>query len=263
MYIDHIPMDYLFKPCNSSFEHHALFDRASFYYKSCASTNDMAQKYLLHAAEGSVFIADHQYKGRGQRGSSWTSQAGKNLLFSLILYPEWLTIDSVFALNIIASLAIYDVLVDYLQIAIKWPNDIYYLDKKLGGMLIETNIGARNKIKAAVVGIGLNVNQIHFESSNFTSLGIEKGTLFDRGLLLNSIIDALSRYYDQLRNGMSNVLWKKYITILYRKTGFYTFQTMNGLVEARIIEVNSLGELIIGLRNGKQYSYKAKELVFL
>lgn len=263
IYIDHIPMDALFDPFNNAIQPDGLFDRASFYYKSCASTNDMAQKHLLHAAEGTVFIAEHQYKGRGQRGSSWTSEAGKNLLFSFILYPEWLTIDALFALNIITSLAIYEVLVGYVEIAIKWPNDIYYLDQKLGGMLIETHIGDGNKIKAAVIGIGLNVNQLHFASSRCTSLAIQKGVILNRALLLAHIMDAFGSYYSQLQSGMIDLLWEKYTHILYRKRGFHIFETIDGWLEGRIVAVNRLGELVIAMRNGNQYSYKAKEIVFV
>ncbi|WP_186292408.1 biotin--[acetyl-CoA-carboxylase] ligase [Cardinium endosymbiont of Dermatophagoides farinae] len=251
-------MDYLFDaPIQTE------FDRASFYYKSCSSTNDMAQRYMFHSAEGTIFITEHQYKGRGQRGSSWASEAGKNLLFSFILYPEWLAIDAVFALNIITSLAIYKVLVAYLPkaLAIKWPNDIYCLDQKLGGILIETNIG--DKIKAAVVGIGLNVNQLHFESSKCTSLAIQKGTIFDSALLLNQIMDGLSSYYAQLQNGNHNLLWEKYSNILYRKIGWHAFETIYGSFEGHIVAVNRRGELVVAARNGNHYSYKPKEIVFV
>ncbi|CDG49644.1 Bifunctional protein BirA [Cardinium endosymbiont cBtQ1 of Bemisia tabaci] len=265
MDINYIPMHDLFDPLNDAVQADAPFDRASFYYKSCASTNDLAQTYLLHAAEGTVFIADHQYKGRGQRGSKWTSESGKNLLFSFILYPEWLTIDRVFSLNVVTSLAIYDALVDYFPkgIAIKWPNDLYYLDKKLGGILIETNIGEGYKIKAAVIGIGLNVNQLHFESANFTSLAIDSGNSFDRSLLLTHIMDAFGGYYAHLQNGMDNLLWERYINKLYRKTGFHTFATTNGWLEGSILSVNRAGELVVAGRNGTQSCYKSKEIVFI
>ncbi|MGI2298449.1 biotin--[acetyl-CoA-carboxylase] ligase [Candidatus Cardinium hertigii] len=265
MDINHISMNDLFAPFNTDMQSDVLFDRASFYYKSCASTNDLAQTYLLHAAEGTVFIADHQYKGRGQRGSKWISESGKNLLFSFILYPEWLTIDGVFALNVITSLAMYDALVDYLpkEIAIKWPNDLYCLDKKLGGILIETNIGDGYKIKTAVIGIGLNINQLHFESANFTSLAIHSGNSFDRALLLSHIMDAFGSYYAHLQNGMYNLLWEKYINRLYRKTGFHTFATTNGSLEGCILSVNRAGELVLVGRNGTKYAYKSKEIVFI
>jgi len=258
-------MNDLFDPFNSAIQTSALFDRASFYYKSCASTNDLAQTCLLHAAEGTVFIADHQYKGRGQRGSEWISESGKNLLFSFIVYPEWLTIDGVFALNVITSLTIYDTLVGYLPegMSIKWPNDLYYLDQKLGGILIETNIGDGHKIKAAVIGIGLNVNQLHFESAHCTSLAIHRGKSFDRALLLTHIMDAFGIYYAHLQNRMDNLLWEKYVKRLYRKTGFHTFSTTNGWMEGCILSVNKAGELVVEGRDGTQYCYKSKEIVFI
>lgn len=260
MHIAHIPMDYLF---DTAIQADGLFDRASFYYKSCSSTNDMAHKHLFDSAEGTIFITEHQYKGRGQRGSSWTSEAGKNLLFSFILYPEWLAIDAVFALNIITSLAIYKVLVAYLPntLAIKWPNDIYCLDQKLGGILIETNIG--DKLKAAVIGVGLNINQLHFASAKCTSLALQTGTILDSALLLNQIMDGLGHYYAQLQNGAHDLLWAKYMHILYRKRGWHTFQTIDGPFEGRIVAVNRSGALVLATRNGNQYSYTPKEIIFV
>ncbi|ROT47674.1 biotin--[acetyl-CoA-carboxylase] ligase [Candidatus Cardinium hertigii] len=244
-----------------------VFDRASFYYDSCSSTNDIAQAYLLkrRVAEGTVFIADYQYRGKGQRGKTWTSQHAQNLLFSLILYPGWLAIEHFFSLNIITSLAIYDVLLHKLPegISIKWPNDIYYLDQKLGGVLIETSIGHMEKIKTVIIGIGLNVNQLHFEWPKATSLALHKGAVFDRSLLLTQIIDTLGRYYGQLQSGMVDLIWTSYLHKLYRRIGFHFFKTINGYMEGRIVEVNRWGQLVIEKRNGSKYSYDVKEIVFI
>lgn len=250
-------------PLDSSLTRDTLFDRASLYYKSCSSTNDIAHKYLLHAAEGSLIVADYQYKGRGQRGSRWLAASGKNLLFSLVLHPEWLPLSDLFSLNIITSLAIYDALSFYFpkEISIKWPNDIYFLDQKLGGILIETNVS--QVVKTALIGIGLNVNQTDFGFANFTSLAMHANKVWNRSLLLTHILDQLGHYYGQLQSNFIDSLWEKYLHRLYRKCGFHLFSTLEGPLEGRIITVNRVGELVLEKRNGGEYRYKPKEICFI
>lgn len=245
---------------------HSLFDRASFYYNNCTSTNDIAQQYILkhRVAEGTIFIADYQYKGKGQRGSNWTAEPAQNLLFSIILYPKLLPIDNSFSLNVMVSLAIYEAISHQLPegVSIKWPNDIYHLDKKLSGILIETSIGPIDKIKTAIIGIGVNVNQLSFPWPNSTSLALSKGAMIDRAPLFTHIIDTLGTYYAQFQNGIIDILWEKYMNKLYRKTGFHTFETINGRFQGRILEINRLGQLVVEGYNGKKYSYNSKEIIF-
>lgn len=244
-----------------------LFDRASFYYESCSSTNDIAREYAANKriAEGTVFIADHQYQGRGQRGNGWSSNAAQNLLFSLVLYPEFLAIKHAFSLNIITSLAIYEVLASHFieGISIKWPNDIYYLNKKLGGVLIETSVGNIDKIHTAVVGIGLNINQLDFESPNAISLASIKQATFNRFAILNHILNLISNYYAQLHDGIVDLLWESYFDKLYRKQAFHFFKTTTGCIEGRIVAVTRLGQLVLEMRNGNTWSYNTKEITFV
>ncbi|WP_339043837.1 biotin--[acetyl-CoA-carboxylase] ligase [Cardinium endosymbiont of Tipula unca] len=246
---------------------HYLFDRASFYYESCSSTNDIAKEYAANKriAEGTVFIADYQYQGRGQRGNGWSSNAAQNILCSFVLYPEFLAIKRSFSLNIIISLAIYEVLACHFTegISIKWPNDIYYLSKKLGGILIETSAGNADKINTAVVGIGLNINQLNFESPNATSLALIKQATFNRLAILNHILGRVSHYYVQLHNGIVDLLWESYFDKLYRKDGFHFFKTTTGYIEGRILAVNRLGQLVLEMRNGNTWSYNTKEIAFV
>ncbi|TDG95550.1 biotin--[acetyl-CoA-carboxylase] ligase [Cardinium endosymbiont of Culicoides punctatus] len=244
-----------------------LFDRASFYYKSCSSTNDIAKQYISNkrVAEGTVFIADYQCKGRGQRGNHWHSAEAQNLLFSLVLYPEFLAIKYSFSLNIIISLSIYEVLARQCTegISIKWPNDIYYLDKKIGGILIETSIGSRDKINTAIIGIGLNINQVHFDLPNATSLALIKQTTFDRGTILNHILQAIGNYYAQLHNGKGDLLWSNYLGNLYRNKEVHCFKHTAGYIAGRIVGVNRLGQLLIEMSNGNICSYDTKEITFV
>src|SRR5690606_17607252 len=126
------------------------------YFKSLMSKSEPL-------AEGTVIMADDQFAGRGQQESTWISAPGKNLTFSLLLKPGFLTITQQFKLNMVVCNALRNAISTFSQrnIAFKWPNDLYYDHKKLGGILIE-NMLAGNTYKASIVGIGINVNQLEF-----------------------------------------------------------------------------------------------------
>ena len=116
--------------------------------------------------EGTVIMADHQFAGRGQKDNIWYSQAGKNLTFSIYLKPSSLAVSKQFVLNMVICLGIVDALKPILgnDSKIKWPNDIYFKNNKLGGILIE-NSTKGYQLKESIIGIGLNVNQKDFPES--------------------------------------------------------------------------------------------------
>ena len=129
--------------------------------KETTSTND----YLAHlcreskAKEFYTVMAESQTKGKGQRGNSWESEAGKNLTFSTVLYPTALEARKQFCLSMLAALACHEALSNYTDgFSIKWPNDIYWKDKKIGGILIENELEGKY-ITQCIIGIGLNINQ--------------------------------------------------------------------------------------------------------
>ena len=115
--------------------------------------------------QGTVIMADEQYAGRGQNNNKWLSQRGKNLTFSIYLVPHFLAAHQQFKLNQAITLGITDSLTKLLgnSCKIKWPNDIYFKEDKIGGVLIENTVRG-NKISESVIGIGLNVNQTVFIS---------------------------------------------------------------------------------------------------
>ncbi|RYG09111.1 MAG: biotin--[acetyl-CoA-carboxylase] ligase, partial [Chitinophagaceae bacterium] len=132
------------------------------------STNNFLKNLVSNSEplpEGTVIMADDQYAGRGQQNNVWKAEPGKNLTFSLLLRPTFLRLNQQFLLNMAVSIAVNDVLGGLLgsTVSIKWPNDIYFRNLKMGGMLIENNI-VGNGIKTAIIGIGSNVNQQNFEA---------------------------------------------------------------------------------------------------
>jgi len=138
------------------------------------STNEYAKVLLSKnkPSEGTVIFAHYQTNGKGQFGKTWKSEKGKNLTFSIILYPNFLEAKRAYSLNQAVSLGLKDCIESQkIPVSIKWPNDIYYHDKKLGGLLIENGLVGEN-INYSIIGIGLNVNQTTFsqEIPNPTSL---------------------------------------------------------------------------------------------
>ena len=112
--------------------------------------------------EGSVVWADFQTAGRGQIGNVWESENGKNLTFSIVFYPSFLLAKHQFLISQIASLSVKETLDEFISgITVKWPNDVYWNDKKICGMLIENDL-AGQYIYSSVIGIGININQAVF-----------------------------------------------------------------------------------------------------
>ena len=135
--------------------------------KQLSSTNDYLAQLCKDnkAKEFYTVLADSQTKGKGQRGNHWESEAGKNLTFSIVLYPTALEVKKHFCLSMLAALSCIEALGAYTDgFSIKWPNDIYWKDKKIGGILIENELEG-GYIVQSIIGIGLNINQEVFYSN--------------------------------------------------------------------------------------------------
>ena len=184
------------------------------------STNNYANSQLKEneLPNGTVFLAYEQIVGRGQQNNFWESDPGKNLTFSIVVYPDFLEIRRQFMLSKVVSLGIYTALGKYVEkLQIKWPNDIYAGDKKLGGILIENSI-IYNSIKTSVIGIGINVNQTDFRSNapNPVSLKTLTNQQYDCELILNEILSEIDLYYSMLQKGEDRIIDQKFISALYR-----------------------------------------------
>ncbi|MHB9146958.1 MAG: biotin--[acetyl-CoA-carboxylase] ligase [Candidatus Amoebophilus sp.] len=236
------------------------------YKATCGSTNTEAMKLLSaeNVPEGTLIITDNQTNGRGQRANTWMSEPYKNLTFSLILYPIWLTIQNSFLLNMITTVGIYKILYIYIpnELFVKWPNDIYYQNKKIGGVLIE-NIISQNKIKASIIGIGLNINQTTFNLSNITSLSLVCGHEFNISSLLTQLTNAIQTEYTRLIQGKIESLQKDYIKALYWIHEQRTFQDKTGYFQGVIQGVDAIGRLVVQKENSQMAYYECKEITFI
>ncbi|EFL45686.1 biotin--[acetyl-CoA-carboxylase] ligase [Prevotella disiens FB035-09AN] len=234
--------------------------------ESVESTNDYLRTYKPEENEPmTVVMADYQTAGRGQGTNKWESEAGKNLLFSVLLHPYEIPIATQFLLSMYGALCLRDVLTKYVgeDITLKWPNDIYWKNKKLSGTLIETKLSG-GRIKDCIFGVGLNVNQTVFKSDapNPVSLCQILGKEIDREALLQKIVQAFERNYEWIRSANYGAISSMYHDALYRGKGFYWYEDKDGAFEGAIVEVEDNGHLILRDREGRIRTYEFKEIKY-
>ena len=230
------------------------------------STNNYLTKYKSAAqADLVVAVADYQSAGRGQGTNRWESERGKNLLFSMLIHPVMVPVARQFLLSMAGALALKMAIGSYVDdITLKWPNDIYWKDRKISGTLIETSLG-NGHIKNCIFGVGIDVNQQEFKSDapNPVSLRQILGHDVDRKELLDKVIKAFEKCYSLVVEGDYIDLTALYHDSLYRKHGFWKFRDAEGEFEAAIVEVEDNGHLILRDREGVMREYAFKEVEFI
>jgi len=241
-------------------------------YETLSSTNDFANELLIEKENEinnfTVIWALNQTKGKGQKGNKWVSDSGKNLTFSIIYYPKSKIIPlNQFLLNQTVSLGIIDTLKKILpseKVTIKWPNDIYVINKKIAGILIENQIMG-NYIKNSIIGIGLNINQISFskELINATSLKLITNTDYELEDILRKICTSIEKRFLQLINNEIDMINSDYIKNLLYFDEIRQYFYKNELIFAKIIGINETGKLKIVDQNNNQIIASLKEIVFI
>ena len=236
----------------------------SIYKKQTPSTNALSWEMNREKSlpEGLVIYTDFQSAGKGQPGNAWESSKGMNLLFSVMLHPDRLPMDELFLVSQLVSIAIKKALDEYTtNITVKWPNDIYWNDKKLAGILIENSLQGI-KIMSVVIGVGLNVNQKIFFSNapNPVSLSQITGKRQNRIQLLQQICQNIMELYYEMD---TEKIRKIYAESLYRKSGFYSFEANNETFQAKIKEVQTDGMLELETEKGELKSFYFKEVQFI
>lgn len=231
------------------------------------STNNYAAREMLTKSlnEGSVFSASCQQQGRGQGQSIWESARGMNLTFSVVLYPWQVEVARQFDISRAISLGLLDFLSGYVSdIAIKWPNDLYAGDKKIAGILIETAI-ASGKFSRAIVGIGLNVNQVDFlsDAPNPVSLRNLTGQTYELPEMLRQVCEKLDRRYGRLISGDSAGTCVDYDNALFRRGVWAGYRSGGQRFEGCITGTGADGSLLMETRNEGVKSFLFKEVTFL
>ena len=232
------------------------------------STNNYLKQLILERTldDFSVVVANHQTNGRGQRGSSWLSEKDKNLTFSVLKRNISIVANQQFLLNILVSLSIVKTLEGFNipKLAIKWPNDILSDHHKISGILIE-NLIKNKQIEYAIIGIGLNVNQVKFEGlSKVSSLKNIMPLPVDKDELLTKIIDKLKMYFKLYSENGSEFLNSEYESYLFRKDKPSTFSSHdNSLFTGIIRGVSTSGKLCVQMEDfNKEFDLKELKLIY-
>ena len=239
------------------------------YLKEVDSTNNYLKELASKSKplpEGTVIMAENQYAGRGQHQNGWFAEPGKNLTFSILLKPAFLEVAKQFDLVRAVSLGVFDAFEPVLgnQLKIKWPNDIYYGEKKLGGMLIENMIQG-GQIKNAIVGIGLNINQENFPDwvPNPVSVKQILHTDYHLQTLLAEICSRVEGWYLKLKAGKVDEIRNVYLSRLYWLNEPHTFKVKDNIFAGAIRNVRDNGLLMVENNNNEQLEFSLKEIEFL
>ncbi len=229
-----------------------------------ASTNTEAA--LRDPAHATVIACRRQTAGRGQRGNTWEAAPGENLTFSLVLRPHTIEACRQFEISEIVSLAIVDVLRRHIGegLAIKWPNDIYWHDKKICGILIENTV-CDGGIERSIAGVGINVNQVKFVSDapNPVSMRAITGTEYPLVPLLEEFAGEIARDFDEYeKNPDFESLHLRYCAALWRGEGLWKWHDALASedIEASISGVGPMGHLTLSLADGSARTYAFKEV---
>ena len=232
------------------------------------STNAYLKDLIFHnkIEDFTVVMAHTQLKGRGQMGTNWLSEPGKNLTFSVLVKDLGRPVSDQFLLNIYVSLAIYDTLTHLKvpDLKIKWPNDIMSGHSKICGILIE-NILSGQHIQASIVGIGLNVNQLSFNNlPNVSSLKLLLGKSLDLDGLLLNIVENLKKLIAQYGKVDRGNLFERYETTLFRKDKPSTFKNEDDEMFMGFIKgVSDAGKLKILMEDNILKEFNLKEVKLL
>lgn len=239
--------------------------------QSVDSTNNyaLAQIHANRSQAGTAYFASEQTAGRGQRGKSWATEKGANIIVSIVLNPGFLQPFQQFSLSACIAVATHHFMRHYAgdELTIKWPNDLYWKDRKLGGILIENILGGTNfepsdiipgqkqnpppssansTWKWSVVGIGLNINQTTFPSSlkNPVSLKQITGQHFDVLQMARALCLSIDYFYKECeRSGAAGII-TEYNQALYKKNELARLKKGSRIFEATIQGVSESGKLL-------------------
>lgn len=213
-----------------------------------------------------IVMSDLQTQGRGQMGTTWNSNKGENLMFSVFKGVSFLKPEQHFNISMVVTLALIGALKKFHipKLNIKWPNDILSEGKKICGILIENSI-KQNSFKDSIIGIGINVNQVDFNSlPKASSLHIITGKTYNLDELLDAFVEQFKYYFSVLEANKFDLIKEEYELYLFRKKKPSTFKDEEGCMFSGIIQsVSSTGKLQVLLEDDVIKEYDLKEITLL
>ena len=231
------------------------------------STNEYLKKLCAtrYVENFTVVITDNQTGGKGQMGSVWEVQPGKNLTFSVLIKDLLLGVNEIFNLNVAVAVSILNALkkTGINNLSVKWPNDILAGNKKVGGVLIENSIKNDGEI-FSVIGIGINVNQLNFNNiPKASSLALATGKEHDVYALLDEVVTHLKQNVSRVLNKDTAVLWQSYHNNLYKAGVPMPFESFGKRFMGIIKGVAEDGGLLVQLEDDTIKKFRIKELQLL
>lgn len=248
------------------------------YIKQTHSTSTLLREQYSDALPHLYTIrTDFQTAGRGQAGNSWESEEGKNLLFSTLLRYTGLQATEQWRLSMLVALACWEALAKHLPkdtLTIKWPNDIYYGNRKLVGILIENSLSGTT-VGYSIAGIGVNVNQTEWLSNAPNPISMKQitGQYYPLEPLLNDWIAAMEAWETR----PTDELYTAYLQRIYRRTGWHKYverevnitptaiadETEEGIFTAELVGITNQGELVLRKESGEECKYHFKQIRFV
>lgn len=233
-------------------------DSTNSYLKAMASVN--------LPKDFTVVVADHQTQGRGQMGTTWQTEDGKNLTASVFKAFGFVDVEKQFYISMAVALSICKAL-DILkisQLSIKWPNDILSANKKICGTLIE-NVIKQNQLKGSIIGFGLNVNQKYFDNlPKASSMSLLTGVVYNKDEVLSQILKQLQYYFAILESKDYEKLKEEYESLLFRKDKPSTFKNEDGTTFSGIIKgITETGKLNVWTEDDVIKTFDLKQVTLL
>ncbi len=245
------------------------------HFKTLDSTNKHLQILLNEGVDviDNIIVTDFQTSGKGQGKNIWESEDGKNLLFSIALDMSFLKAENQFLLTQMISVAMINVLKEHLpedSLFIKWPNDIYFKDKKIAGILIKNEIKGI-MLGISIIGIGLNINQTDFSDDipNPISMKMITGKDYDLAATLSDICEEIKsqqttfgKLCEDQNFQPSNFVFQTYTKHLYRYRQWALYEHNGGVKELMIIGFDKFGRLVLKEKNDREVVCDLKEITF-
>ena len=235
--------------------------------KQIDSTNAYLQRQQSEAdIRNWVVSADEQTAGKGMGNNGWESEVGKNLTFSLALDVSFLPANRQFLLSETVALGLIQTLDGILpaeKLHIKWPNDIFYENHKLAGILINSTIKA-NRMDVSIIGIGLNVNQMQFKDWPTHPISLQQitGKEYDLQPLLEKIVESLYNKVEILKTAPT-AIEEAYLQRLYRYKAWGNYEVDGKETRLFITDIDPFGRLLLQDEAGKGYGFDVKEIKFI
>jgi len=239
--------------------------------QSVDSTNNYARKLINESGlpesqaaslHGTAVFAHEQVSGKGSRGKKWLSEKGSNIALSIVVQPGALQLTQQFFLSAASALAVYDLFQKHADdnVKIKWPNDLYWQDRKAGGILIESVITSSGKWDWAIIGIGININQVKFAEDLLNPVSLKQitGKEHDPVALANELCSILQAYLFELDQKNFDQILALYNQHLYKKDEMVKLRKGNQVFEAKVCEANNTGRLVVN--HGVEESFDINEV---